>query len=398
MTAMASKQSKHLIPVADASPVLVSTGVEKSLPYTISKDFAIKAKDDGKVKEIDKSSNMMVLEYKNGTHEAVNLNSVIVKNGGGGFYLANKLDTDYKVGQSFKKNDIIAADKQFFSKHYDGVKFNLGVLCKCAIMSSFATFEDAKMITQNLSERMATEMIMSKHLVLGNNATVESMVKVGQEVHVGDDLIKYEVSNSEQEMNRLLRNIGEDMKEDIKAMGRTSIHSKYNGVIEEIRIYSTYELNELSPSLKKIVGDYWSHIRKKKALVKKYKITDPDDMGSTFYEADGPIKPDERGKFKGYKVDEGGVIFEFYIKFRDPVGIGDKLCDYAALKGVTCVVVPKGQEPYTPRKPKEEISTIFPATSVMARMVPSILNTIWSNKLIIEMKEQLRDMYEAGKK
>ena len=341
---------------------------------------------------------MMILAYKDGSHEAVNLNSVIVKNGGGGFYLANKLDTKFKVGQSFKKNDIIAADTQFFSKHYDGTKFNLGTLCKCAIMSSFATFEDAKLITQNLSERMATEMIMSKHLVLGQNATIDYIVKTGDPIHVGDDLVRYEVSNTEQEMNKLLRNIGEDMKEDIKAMGRTAIHSKYNGVIEEVRIYSTFELNELSPSLKKVVGDYWSQIRKKKALIKKYKITNPEDTGSTFYEADGPIKPDENGKFKGYKLEDGGVIFEFYIKFKDPVGIGDKLCDYAALKGVTCVVVPKGQEPYTPRRPNEEISTITPPTSILARMTASFLFTIWGNKVLVELKDQLKEMYEAGKK
>ena len=383
--------------MADASPVLVSTGVEKSLPYTISKDFAIKAKDNGKVKEYDKNTNMMILEYKDGSHEAVNLNSVIVKNGGGGFYLANKLVSDYKVGQTFKKNDIIASDKQFFSKHYDGVKFNLGTFCKCAIMSSFGTFEDAKLVTQNLSERMATEMIMSKHLVLGQNATIDYIVKPGQQVKVGEDLIRYEVSNSEQDMNKLLRNIGADMKEDIKAMGRTSVRSKYNGVIEEVRIYSTYELNELSPSLKKVVGDYWGNIRKKKALVKKYKISNPEDTGSTFYEADGPIVPDEKGKFKGYKIDEGGVIFEFYIKFKDPVGIGDKLCDYTALKGVTCAVIPKGQEPFTMRRPHEEISTITPASSIMARMVCSYLNVIWSNKVIYELKDQLRTMYESGK-
>jgi hypothetical protein len=387
-----------LIPVKDASPVLISTGVEKSLPYTISKDFAVRARADGKVKEYDKNTNMMILAYKDGSHEAVNLSSVIVKNGGGGFYLANKLDTKFKVGQSFKKNDIIAADTQFFSKHYDGTKFNLGTLCKCAIMSSFATFEDAKLITQNLSERMATEMIMSKHLVLGQNATIDYIVKAGDPIHVGDDLVRYEVSNSEQEMNKLLRNIGEDMKEDIKAMGRTAIHSKYNGVIEEVRIYSTFELNELSPSLKKVVGDYWSQIRKKKALIKKYKITNPEDTGSTFYEADGPIKTDETGKFKGYKLEDGGVIFEFYIKFKDPVGIGDKLCDYAALKGVTCVVVPKGQEPYTPRRPKEEISTITPPTSILARMTFSFLPTIWGNKVLVELKDQLKEMYEAGKK
>ena len=33
---------------------------------------------------------------------------------------------------------------------------------------------------------------MSKHLVLGPNATIENMVKKGQAIQVGDTLINYE--------------------------------------------------------------------------------------------------------------------------------------------------------------------------------------------------------------
>lgn len=377
------------------SPCLVSTGAEKLLPYTASKDFVVRAKEDGKVEEIDTEANMMVLKYKDGSAEVVNLNPVVVKNSGGGFYLSNKLVSDFKLNQKFKKNDVIAAEKQFFSKHYDGTKFCIGTLCKVAIMSSFATFEDSKLITQNLAERMATEMIMKKHIILGNNATVASIVKQGQKVHVGDDLIVYEQSNDEEAMNYLLRNIGSDMKEEIKNLGKTAIHSKYEGVVEEVRIYSTYDLDELSPSLKKIVGDYWKTIKRKKNLVRKYKITDPTYSGSTFYESDGPIKPDETDKIKGYKVDGGGVIIEFYIKYTDVVGVGDKICDFAALKGVVCTVVPKGQEPYTVGKPDEEISTIFPSSSVYARMTVSIISTMFANKVLIELKNRLKDIYDS---
>ena len=161
------KIMKHLIPVQDMSPVLISNGYEKTLPYTVSKDFAIQAKDDGVVKELDEKTHMMILEYKDGSHEAVNLNPVIVKNGGGGFYLSNKLESNYRKGQKFKKLDIIAQNDNFFSNHYDGCKFNIGTLCKVACMSSFATFEDSKLITTKLSKRMATEMIMNKHIILG---------------------------------------------------------------------------------------------------------------------------------------------------------------------------------------------------------------------------------------
>ena len=388
---------KHLVPVKDMCPALISTGTEKLLPYTASKDFVVRAKDDGKVKEYDKESNMLVLEYKDGSHELVNLNTVVVKNSGGGFYLPNQLQTDFKVGQKFKKNDVIAADRNFFSKHYDGTKFCIGTLCKVAIMSSFATFEDPKLVTQNLAERMTTEMIMKKHIILGKNATVSYIAKKGQNVNVGDDLIKFEQSNDEEAMNALLKNIGDDMKEEIKNLGKSALHSKYEGVIEDVRIYSTWDLDELSPSLQKIVGGYWKEVRRKKNLARKYKITDATYSGSTFYLNDEPTKPDEKEKIKGYKVDGGGVIIEFYIKYLDVVGVGDKLCDFAALKGVTCTVVPKGEEPYTVNKPDEEISTIFPVSSVCARMTSGIIPTMFGQKVLVELKNKLREFYDAGK-
>ena len=388
---------KHIIPVKDMSPVLISTGIEKRLPYAISKDFVVRAKDDGVVKEIDTKTNMMILAYKDGSHEAVNLNPVVVKNGGGGFYLANTLVPLYKLGAKFKKNDVVAQNKDYFSKHYDGCKFNIGTLCKAAIMSAFCTYEDSKAITHKLSERLATEMIMMKHIVLGPNATVVSMMKKGDKVKVGDELIKYEASNQEEAVNKLLSSIGDDLREEVKSMSKNTLVSKYTGVIEDIRMYSTLPPENLSPSLAKIIKDYWNTIADKKKLVRKYKIEDPTYMGNTYYELDQPIRPDSSGKVKGYKLEEG-IVIEFYIKFSDPVGPGDKVCDFAALKGVCCYIFPEGEEPKTMFRPDEEISTILPATSVLARKVVSILLTMFSNKCVIEMKRKLKEIYENGKK
>jgi DNA-directed RNA polymerase beta subunit len=252
------------------------------------------------------------------------------------------------------------------------------------------------MVTSSLAKRMASEFVMKKHVILGPNATVAYIAKKGQQIRAGEALMKFEQSNSEEAMNRLLRNVCADLREDIKDLCKTALKSKYDGVVEDIKIYSTFDVDELSPSLKKIVGDYWKDIRAKKALVRKYKITDPTYSGSTFMETDGPMKADEKDKIKGYKVQDGGVIIEFYVKYLDIVGVGDKLCDFAALKGVTCTVVPEGKEPYAMSAPDEEISTIFPASSVMARMVPSIISTMMGNNCIVEMKKHLKEIYDNG--
>lgn len=53
-------------------------------------------------------------KYKSGKTQAIDLNPNIVKNSGGGFYLSNKLITDLKPGDKFKKNDVLAYHKDFF--------------------------------------------------------------------------------------------------------------------------------------------------------------------------------------------------------------------------------------------------------------------------------------------
>lgn len=376
-------------------PVLLSTGIEKEMPYTASKDFVIRAEDDGKIIEFDKNTNMMIAEYKDGRHEAINLNGIMAKNAGGGFYLENKLLPMYKVGQKFKKDDILAQHKDYYSYHYDGAKFNLGTLAKVAIMSSFATFEDSNMVTEGLSKRMGTEMVMQKHIVLGPNATVSQIVKVGDKIIVGDPLITYEQSAEEASVNKLLRGIGADLQEEIKSMGKNTLPSKYSGVISEIRMYSTEEPENLSKSLGEVVQKYWNGIRAKKKLIRKYKIDDPSMQGNTFYEMDQPIHPDAQGKVKGYQL-ESGVIIEFYIKFVDNMKPGDKITHHLALKGTVSLVIPNDKAPYTVDRPNEPIESCIPATSVLARQTIGIMPTMFTQKLLIELKNQLKEMYTKG--
>ena len=89
---------------------------------------------------------------------------------------------------------------------------------------------------------------MMKHVILGPNATVSKIVKTGDSIAVGEDLIVFEQSNKEEMVNQLLRNIGDELKEEIKSMGKNSLPSKYTGTIEEVRIYSTNPVKEISPS------------------------------------------------------------------------------------------------------------------------------------------------------
>lgn len=399
-SAMASKQSKHIVPVANASPVLISNGAEKALPYHIGNDFSVVAKHDGVIKDIDENTGIMVVEYDKpdkgeDKYQLINLNNVVVKNGAGGFHLSNKLVTKYKKGNKFKKNDVIAYNDKFFGDYQDGVKLNIGTLAKVAIVSTYSTYEDSNLVTEKLSNKMASEIVVEKNVVLAPTANVDYIVKVGDKVETGDTLIKFEQTRNDEGMNKLLANIGSELKEEISDLGKSAVHSKYTGVIEDIKIYSTEYPNDLSPTLGKIVKDYWARIKKKKDLVNKYKIKNAGNTADAYKELIEPIVPNN-GKVAG-EIMESGVLIKIYIKYYDNIAIGDKIVDFAALKTVNGEVIPKGKEPFSTFRPDEEVSSAIPPISIYGRMVPSIVVTMMGNKAIIELKRKLGDIWFDGK-
>lgn len=393
-TTMTCRQSTHCVPVAKSSPVLVSNGAERVIQYHCTKDWVFVAKDNGEVKEFDEKLGLLIVEYENGEHDAVDINR-IAKNGAGGFNVSKHMNSNVKKGDKFKKNDILAYDDKFFSENSAfGNRFNIGSLQKVALLSSSLTYEDSSYISKKLSREMATEVVMQKQAVLGPNTNVDFMVKIGDKVQNGDELIRFEKSFDEESINQLLFNVGDEFKEDIIMSGKDKIKSKYSGVIEDIKVFCTVELEELSPSLRQIVNQYYNKIKARKKLLEKY-----DNSGSVvkcnmlFNEPTGKVEPNNNGVFRGAKVNEG-VIIEFYIKVHDEVGIGDKIVFFSALKSIVGSIIPEGQEAYTLYRPEEGIDAVLSCNSLIARGITSAPKMLMSNKLLVELSRKLKDIYE----
>lgn len=398
-TAMSTKQSTHLTPVSKSSPSLITNGAEKSIQYHLSKDWSFIAKDDGKVVELNDDTGLMIVEYKNGESDAISINSRIAKNGAGGFYLSKKMIPNYKQGDTFKKNDILAQDRDFFtnSEHF-GNQFNIGTLEKIALLSSAATFEDSSYVTKQVSRDMASEIVMQKQVVLGPNTNVDYMVKIGDTVQSGDELIRFEQSFDEDSLNVLLSNVGEDMKEDIMMNSKEKVKTKYSGVIEDIKVYSSVSLSDLSPSLRKVVNKHYNRIKDRRKLLEKYdKSNNPlVKCNMLFNENTETVKTTNDGKFKGVALNDG-VLIEFYIKIHDELGAGDKIVFFSALKTIITNVIPEGQEAYTAFRPDEKIGAVLSCNAIIARGIVSCQYMMMGNKLLIELSRQLKDIYEGKK-
>ncbi len=398
-TAMSTKQSTHLTPVVNGAPSLITNGAEKAIQYHLSKDWCFVAKDDGKVVDFDEKNGLMVVEYKNGESDAISINSRMAKNGAGGFYLSKKMIPNYKNGDTFKKNDILAQDRDFFtnSDHF-GNQFNIGPLEKVALLSSASTFEDSTYVSKKVSRDMASEIVMQKQVVLGPNTNVDYIVNIGDEIQSGEELIRFEQSFDEDSLNTLLANVGQDMKEDIMMNSKEKVKSKYTGVIEDIKIYSSVDLSDLSPSLRKIVNKHYNRIKERKKILDKYDKSGNPLMkcNMLFNESASTVKTSNDGKFKGVALNDG-VLIEFYIRIHDELGPGDKIVYFSALKTIITNVIPEGQEAYTLFRPEEKIGAVLSCNSIIARGIVSCQYMLMGNKLLIELSRQLKDIYEGKK-
>lgn len=382
--------SKHSMRVNKGRPLLITNGADEALPYLTSNTFSFKASFDGIVKEV--TDDYIIIEYKSKSgavpaekpYDFIDLREKIKKNSDGGYFEVLKLSPCVKKGQKIKAGQILAYDKLAYSNEFstgDNLAYNVGPLAKLAILVTDEGFEDSAIIDDDLSEMMASDIVILKDLFLEKGSNVYSMVKKGQPVQEGDPLIIFQNAFDAEDANALIKNLSAD-QDEINEIGRVTLKSKVTGIVQDIKMYRTVELNELSPSLKKIFKEYESNIDKTKSVMNKYHINT-----ATY---DSSNKLDATGKLKKA---EGKVLIEFYLKYHDKMGVGDKLVYYAALKGVVKGIFPKGQEPYTDRRPKEKIRTFLTASSVSKRMVGSIIKAGAIQKVMVELDRAVKDIY-----
>jgi DNA-directed RNA polymerase beta subunit len=168
------------------------------------------------------------------------------------------------------------------------------------------------------------------------------------------------------------------------------IKAKHAGVVSDVRMYTTKSMDKLSPSLFNIFDEYF------KNNIKKRKILDKHDKTNSVYKLDTlyslPTEPLKGNTIKGQTCD---VLIEIYIEHADEASVGDKLAVYAASKQIISEVVPEGLEPFSETRPDEEISVFVSSTSCLRRMIASPILIGSANKVMIELKRQLEEIYNS---
>lgn len=377
-----TQRTKHDMRVAGGDPLLITNGMDDALSNFTPDYFSVNAKQDGKIME--KTNEHIVIKYKDGSIEYVDLTNKVYKNSDGGFYTAIKLKPADKLGTIVKAGQLIAYDPLSYTPDigYDNnATYNQGTLAKVAILVTDEGFEDSCVVDRYLSNALSSNVIMQVSHDIPKNTNVYNLVKVGQKIEEGEPLMVIQNAFEDDDVNILLKNLVDDADE-VTSLGRIPIRSHNTGVIEDIQIYRTVEIEELSPSLQKIVKEYERSKSRIKNTVAKY---DPDKAK----EYVNDYKLNTTGKLKN--LDEG-VRIEIYVSYKDDFSVGDKLIILGAQKGVAKEVFDIGNEPTSEYRPEEPIDAMFSMRSFDARMITAPLLYALGGKFIVELDRQVKDI------
>lgn len=386
--AMSISQSKHLVPTADSGPSLVNYDMERVAPH-MSNDFAFNAKKDGRVVAIE--NDIMIVQYSDGSYDDIDLSYHADKNTDGGFFVMNQMETDLKVGDRFKQNDIIAYDRKYISPkdEFGDNSANIGTLARVAVVSNGGVFEDACYISERLAKRLASKITREKIVTVSQFTNIKYIVKVGQQVKANDPLLVFDDTQDEF-TSQLLASMADEANDTDEISATTApVITKVSGTVTDIKIYYTVPVEELSPSLRKLVEGYTSAADKRKKFLAKY--IDPKDANTVLTPSEQMI-PDAAGRVSNIKVGDG-VIIKIYVEYLDVMGVSDKMTNYCALKGVVSFVIPEGQEAYTPDNPDAKIDAYLSSLSIYKRMSLDIVKVGGISKILVEKKRLLKDKY-----
>lgn len=382
--------SKHGMRTNSQDPLLVTNGADQALPYLTSDTFAHKTKWDAVVEEVNDDYMIIANKSNRSEKEFIDLREKVEKNSDGGFFITIKLDLakNYKKGQTIKPGEIIAYDKDSYSDKVGvgNLAYNIGTLTKVAIMHTDKGFEDSAIISQDLSEKMASEIVLQVDVLMDAKDIDIQCVEIGKPLHEGEVIMSYRAALEDQDatdiINKMVsKNAGSESKELMDEIGKIKVKSKVTGKLQDIRIYSTIPTSEMSKSLAAFVNKYNAPIDKMKSKLSKLGIDGSQYGTSGVLPAVGKLKHAE-----------GKVLVEFYIKYYDKMSVGDKLVYFSALKGVVKEIFPEGKEPYSEYRPEEKVHSFLPVGSVNARMVTSVLTLGAINKVLIELDRYVKDI------
>lgn len=347
-----SIQMAHTVGCVGYHQHQLRTGYENIIPYRAGKNYAYIATQDGRTLEI--TDNYVSVEYKDGSI----VNVPIGKSYGraeGSIYL-HELITPLKPNSKFKKDDPIVYNSSFFEEDWMNpgkIVFKTSLLSKVAFMETIQTFEDANSISRKLSEKLTTKIVKERLFVLNFNQNIRNITPIGTQLKPKDILFIVE-----DPITSSVDVFDEDTIESLSRLSNLTPKAKVNGILDRYEVYYNGDLEDMSPSLRKLATDFNKYISNK-------------TKNTELHIKNGRVNEEFGVEGKSLQLDT--LVIKVYIVVTDKAMLGDKVVFANQLKSVTCEVMSYDMK----TENGEEIDAVFSYTSVGNRitMSPLLLGT-----------------------
>jgi hypothetical protein len=367
-----STQASQAVSAQNYSPNISRTGYDNIIAHRTSELYSKVASDDGKVTQV--TDDMLEVTYADGTVDKYPLGLEIGE--ASGEYHRHTRITDMKVGDKFKKGDVLGFDKQWFTRDIfcpGQVAWNAGRMVRIALVEDQDTYEDSIAISKEIMEESVTPFIKIKRFAVDVEQVVNFRVKVG-------DQIDYDAILCEIEDDHQVGGGGDnELASDVNRLGIKQVRSTHHGEVVQIDVTYNSPLEKMSEGVRKFIVAN-DKLRKRKASIDSTK----SETGSVSnnLNVNKPV------------LAPGKALFEIYVESMDPSTISDKYVIGNQMKGTVGSVIKKALMTRDGRK--IDVKASF--KGMFNRMVLSLRDKLASNEVTIQITRKFIAIYRGTNK
>ncbi len=374
------------IPILKAELAIVETGGEYLAAQLSSEKFAIHAKNNGTIVDVEKDSHI-IIQYDDDEKEIFDISprvSATKRNS----IIHISLES-CKKGDKVEKGELIA-----WSKMLDGDSLVQGINNTMAILNyDGASFEDGYVISEKNANKFQTEVVTKINLIVPPNTNVLYFnTNIGEITDRGTLLLEFEYKQNITDYIEAFDLLDNNFKDDLeKLMKKTTDSLKtysIGGELINIKIRIN-NLKDTDPLIVQKWTELTNQMKKKITLMKKIGKNEKflDNYDTSVLRTSGH-------KFKGNEFE--GVLIEFYIKKVKSLEIGDKFANRYGAKGVITKIIPDNEHPKG--EFSGEIDVFLSPCGVLGRKNAAIIREMYIGKIIFHLKEKIANMLSGGKK
>lgn len=340
------------------TPMPLRTDFARMVAHRTGELYAITAKKPGKVTEV--SDDYVKVEYTDGT-------AAVYETGRkfgvwSGSTIPHDVTSNVEVGQEFGVGTVLTYNTNYFVKDTldpTQVILKFGTLARTVMIQTNGTFEDSCAVTEEFAKKLTTRLTLPRYVRVEFEQQVRDLVKVGDTLDLESILCTLE--DSTESTSQLF---DEEALATLKLLSNKNPRAKMTGKVDKIEVIYNGELDDMTPSLKKLAV----HSDKTRGSLN-------EKLGKT--KMSGQV--DGSMRFDGTALDKNSAAIIIYITGDFGMNIADKAVFGNQMKCTVGEILVGEHE----TEDGEQIDAHFGQKSASNRIVENVMLIGTTNRLLV---------------